>query len=92
MEGMVAKVCGVKREELKERRCESHLKGIAGMMLVKYTNLTQREASDRLGLTTGSGVSYQIRKVRKQMLHDERVKRWIAKITNMLDSIDEKGR
>ena len=90
VEGVVAKVCGVKAEELKARRRESPVKGIAGMMMVKYANLTQREVSDRLGLTTGSGVSYQVRKVRKQMLRYENVERWVDKIRTHLDSICRK--
>ena len=87
VENMVGKACGVKVEKLKERRRESFVKGIAGLMLVKYGALTQREVCDRLGLTTGSGVSYQVRKLRKEMERNGGLRRLVDKITQALDSL-----
>ncbi|MEI6210364.1 MAG: hypothetical protein WCR06_01935 [bacterium] len=64
---MLAQVCGVNRSELQAHRRSSCGKGLACRMLVKCANLIQREVAARLGLTTGSGVSYQTRKLHRQI-------------------------
>ena len=87
VEEVVAKTCGIPLAELKTCRRASFAKGVAGMMLVKYANLTQREISVRLGLVSGSGVSYQVRKLRRQMEHKAEVRQMVAKITTTLDTI-----
>lgn len=87
VEKVVAKACGVRIEDLKEHRRDRIEKGIAGMMLVKYADMTQREASKRLGLKTGAGVSYQVRKLTKQMEHDKELRLLTKRIIKKLDSL-----
>jgi len=91
VEAVVASTCGLRVAELKTRRRTNVAKGLVGMMLVKYANLTQREVSVRLGLTTGSGVSYQVRKLRRQMEHKAEFRQRVAKITATLDAMRENG-
>ena len=90
VEEVVARVCGITLAELKTCRRARIVKGVAGMMLIKYTNLTQREVAVRLGLTMGSGVSYQVRKLRNQMDHNAEVRRLVAKATTILNSLNGK--
>jgi len=82
---VVAKACGV--SDLKARKRDGTVKGIAGMMLLKYGGMTQREAADRLGLKTGAGVSYQVRKLAGKMSHDEGVRRLVGRIDKALDML-----
>ena len=56
-------------------------------MLVKYANLTQREVADRLGLTTGSGVSYQIRNLHRQMKTQAEVSLLVSIATKALEAM-----
>ncbi|MEK7755394.1 MAG: hypothetical protein AAB654_25950, partial [Acidobacteriota bacterium] len=58
---------------------------IAGMMLIKYGNMTQREAAGRLGMKTGAGVSCRLRKLTKQMEGDKDVSRLVERISKKLD-------
>jgi hypothetical protein len=83
---LVARVCGVGVAELSAHRGSGWVKGLAGLMLVKYANLTQREAAGRLGLATGAGVSYQIRKLHRQMASHANLRQQVAKATKVLES------
>ncbi len=87
VEEVVAKVFGIRVNELKEQRRDWVVKGVAGMMLVKYADMTQREAAERLGLKTGAGVSYQVRKLAKQMGHDKEQTLLVKRIAKKLDSL-----
>lgn len=82
VEETVAKICRVARSELKDRRRGGFVKGLAAMMLMKHAHLTQREATVHLGLKTGAGVSYQVRRLTKQMATNLEVK-------NLADRIDK---
>jgi len=66
-------------------RRSSWIKGLTGLMLGKYASMTQREVADRLGLTTGAGVSYQVRKLQRQMETSTEVRQLIAKTEKALD-------
>ena len=57
------------------------------LMLVKYANLTQREAAGRLGLATGAGVSYQIRNLYRQMEGLPEIRQQHAKATKNLKAL-----
>ena len=87
VEAVVAQVCGVNRSELQTHLRSSCVKGLASRMLVKYANLTQREVAARLGLTTGSGVSYQIRKLHRQMETRAEVRQLVSKTTKALEAM-----
>ena len=89
VEDVVAKACGVRVVELKTSRRASLAKGLAGMMLVKFAGLTQREASARLGLTTGAAVSYQVRKLRRLIESKAEVHKLVAQVTKTLDAQGE---
>ncbi len=56
----------------------------------KYANLTQREVAARLGLTTGSGISYQIRKIHRQMETRAVVGQLVANTIKALETISGK--
>jgi REP element-mobilizing transposase RayT len=90
VEEVVARVCGVGVADLAAHRRSCWVKGLAGLMLVKYANLTQREASGRLGLATGAGVSYQIRKLHRQMHVSAELRRQIVKATKALETLSER--
>lgn len=85
VEVVVARVCGVGVSELSMHRRSGWIKGLTGLMLGKYANMTQREVADRLGLTTGAGVSYQIRKLHRQMDTNTEVRQLIAKTEKALE-------
>ncbi len=84
VEAAVAKEWGVTVAGLKDRRRGGFVKGVAALMLVKHARLTQREVSARLGLRTGSAVSYQVRRLARQMERDEAISRRIARISRTL--------
>ena len=88
VEEVVASACGVRPAEMQTHRRASWIKGLAGLMLVKYANLNQREVAVRLGLTTGSGVSYQIRKLQRKMGSNAELRQLIAKTTKALDATE----
>ena len=90
VEEVVASACGLRPAELQTHRRASWTKGLAGLMLVKYANLNQREVAVRLGLTTGSGVSYQIRKLQREMGSNAELRQLIARTTKALDTASEK--
>jgi hypothetical protein len=58
----VAQVLGVGVEALKVRRRASVARGVAAWALVKYAGMTQRAAAKELGLSTGAGISQQLKK------------------------------
>ena len=90
VEEVVARTCGVALAELSAHRRSGWAKGLAGLMLVKYANLTQREAAGRLGLATGAGVSYQIRNLYRQMEGLPEIRQQHAKATKALEALRER--
>jgi len=89
VEEVVARVCGVGVAELSAHRGSGWVKGLAGLMLVKYAHLTQRAAAGRLGLATGAGVSYQIRQLYRQMASHANLRQQVAKATKVLEASRE---
>ncbi len=69
----VAEAAGVTLGGLKERRRDWAWKGIAARMLCKHGGLTQRDCVTRLGLRTGSAVSYQIRQAGQTLMKDQQL-------------------
>ena len=64
VERVLAIVCGrlgVDRAEVRRRQRGSLLRPIAAKMLCQYAGLTQRQAADLLGLSTGAAVSMQLK-------------------------------
>jgi hypothetical protein len=82
-------MCERSRVDPAALRRSGWVKGLAGLMLVKYANLTQREAAGRLGLATGAGVSYQVRKLHRQMASHANLRQQVAKATNVLEASRE---
>ena len=82
-------MCGVGVAELSAHRRAGWVKGLAGLMLVKYAHLTQRAAAGRLGLATGAGVSYQIRQLYRQMASHANLRQQVAKATKVLEASRE---
>jgi hypothetical protein len=60
--GTVATVLGVGEGDLRERRRGSVARAAAAWALVRYAGLSQREAAEELGVSTGAAVSHQIAK------------------------------
>ena len=80
VEEVVVKIGRVKPSALKDRKRGGFVKGLAAMMLMKHANLTQRDAADRLGLKTGAGVSYQVRRLTKQLAVNSELKNRMGQI------------
>ena len=63
------------------------MKGVAALMLVKQAGLTQREVAGRLGLRTGSAVSYQVRRLEREMERDDALHGRVSRISKKLDGL-----
>lgn len=82
--GMVAKEAGVGIEALRARRRGTALKAVTAWLLGRYGGLTQRDMAPLLGLTSGSSVSCQMRRVPELLATDAGVKRLMARAERAL--------
>jgi len=71
----VARAAGVGIEELQRRRRGRALQAVAARLLGRYAGLTQRDIAPLLGLTSGSSVSCQLRRLPARLAADPTAKR-----------------
>lgn len=81
---VVGEVFGAEREDFRQRRRDSILRGVAARYLCRYGFLTQREAASVLRMKTGSAVSHQIRRVNDRALKDSRLRGKLKQIERRL--------
>ena len=87
----VSKAFKIDASKLTRRSRNSASRSVAGMMLCKYSDYSQRQAAEVLGLKTGAAVSYQIAQVEKLRREDAKHARKIAKLEKTLER-KQKGR
>ncbi len=86
---VVADAFGMQAVDLRRRRRHERVaRGMAAAMLVRYAGLNQREVGRWLGMTTGSAVSHQLRRLRERLECDAILVRRMNKII----AIIERGR
>jgi len=76
----VASVSGLTEEGLLRRHRGWEWKGIAARLLVMECGLTQRDCAQKLGLRSGSAVSYQMRKAGDALAVNKQLARAMARI------------
>ena len=76
----VAKLAGVKVDDLKDQRRSWPWKGIAALLLVKHTGLTRRDVAPFVGLNGGSTVTYQITQAEQALSQDKDLRNRIARL------------
>ncbi|MBL7076707.1 MAG: transposase [Kiritimatiellae bacterium] len=84
---VAAEIMGVDPEAFRVRRRNSVLRGVAARMLCKYTGLTQRDAAQVLGLSSGAAVSSQQKKLAGLMTEDRKLRRRVADIESRLAAL-----
>ena len=80
----VARIAGCGKEHLTTRRRDSSWRCVAGMMLCRYSGMTQREAARSLGLQCGSAISVQMRKLKEKAAGDSKMRMAIARLDRKL--------
>ena len=75
----LAEVAGVPVAAFNRRRRDSALRGMAGLFLVRYAGMTQREVASKIGAGSGGAISRQIRKVRELTRSDRRLRRLVER-------------
>ncbi len=84
VESVITDVCrklGVDEANVFRSRRDGTERGIVALSLIRRCGLTQRDAAGRLGLTSGSAVSYLIRKVKASAKRDSSVRQQIEDMT-----------
>ncbi len=80
VESVITDVCrklGVDEANVFRSRRDGTERGMVAFSLIRRCGLTQRDAAERLGLTSGSAVSYLVRKVKASAKHDSSVRQQI---------------
>ena len=85
--GIVGKELSVPVEEFRQRRNESHHRGIAARFLQKYGEKNQREIAELLGIGTGAAVSLQLRRLRAAEASDRKLAKRLVRMENALKAL-----
>jgi REP element-mobilizing transposase RayT len=80
----VADAAGVEVAELSRRRRDSLLKAVTLFLLVRHTGLTQRDIASLVGLTSGTSVSWQIRRIQEMCKHTPGVQKLLARAERLI--------
>ena len=75
---VVAKAFGQSVDRLRQRQRGNVARAAAAMMLCRHAGDTQRQAAERLGLTSGAAVSIQLRRLRGVVEKDRKLRETIA--------------
>jgi putative transposase len=84
---ILAEICRelkIERCEIAKRRRGNWARPLAAMMLSKYGGLTQRDIADEMGLSTGSAVSFQVRKLNASLASDKHLLDTASRIDKIL--------
>ncbi len=84
---VVGETMGVEIAELRMRRRNSVLRGVAGRMLCKYAGLTQREAAGVLGVGSGAAVGRQMQRLAEEMAGDRHLTRSMTEMESRLKAM-----
>jgi putative transposase len=82
--GVTCEVLQVNPEILTRRRKDSIIRPVVAKMLCQYAGLTQRQAAEIIGVSSGVAVCLQIRKVEERMKKDSDLQRHLAQIEEHL--------
>jgi hypothetical protein len=81
---VVCEVLQVDREALTRRCKDSMVRPVAARMLSQYGGLTQRQAAEIVGVSSGAAVCFQIRRLNERMRKDKTLRRRMAQIEKQL--------
>lgn len=81
---VAARMLDVETGVFRARRRGSDLRGIAAHVLCRFAGLTQREAADVLGMSTGAAVGKQLERLRRRLQDDAILSRRLATIEEAL--------
>ncbi len=79
-----AELYGVSVTNLKRRRRGGISRPAAARMLLRFSGCTQREIAELLGLTTGSAVSAQVRRINALKISDRKTRRELGRLEKVL--------
>ncbi|MBL7221301.1 MAG: transposase [Phycisphaerae bacterium] len=88
-ERVIEIVCGqlgAEREEVSRQRKGSLLRPIVAKMLCRYSGLTQRQAGECLGLSTGAAVSMQLKALTAAVASKGKVRKQLAAIEQSIQA------
>jgi len=84
---ILAEVCRelkIERREIAQRQRGNWARPLAAMMLSKYGGLTQRDIAEEMCLSTGSAVSFQVRKLKESLTSDKHLLETVSRIDKAL--------
>ena len=73
--------CGVAPDELRRRRRDGTRRGLAALALMRRCGMTERAVAERLGMRSGSAVSYLIRRLKERARTDAAIARSVERVT-----------
>ena len=88
---VIEDVFEIERAQLFSQRRDYPLRGIAAMLLLKYSGLTQRQIAVLLNVRSGSTVSKQIARSRKLIAEDDEWSCLVRKCEHALDRLRNTG-
>ncbi len=84
---VIEDVFEIDRAELFSQRRDYPLRGIAAMLLMKYSGLTQRQVAALLNVRSGSTISKQIARSRKLLAEEEELRCLVRKCEQVLNEL-----
>ena len=87
----VCEALSIERGQLLRRQRNSWLRAIAAKALCDHSSLTQRQAAEALGMSTGVAVSRQLHRLSRALQGDKGLQKQLGAIRNRVDEINIKA-
>jgi len=87
----VCEALAIERSELLRRQRNSWFRAFAAKALCDHSGLTQRQAAEALGMSTGVAVSRQLHNLSQALEGDKRLQKHLETIHKRIDEIDTKA-
>ena len=91
VQGVVAEVLGVEKGAFQRQRKGGWERALLAKALVEQAGMTEREAAGVMGLTTGSAVSIQLRRLQQALCREATLRRQATEIESRLVNLLFKG-
>lgn len=82
----LAKIFRVGKDEFRQRRRNGYLRAVAARFLMRYVGQTEREVAGELGVSGGSAVSKQLRRLEGELMAGRNIQRRIKEAEELLDA------